>query len=313
MSATTRPGRAESTTTRSARKIASCTEWVTRRIVAGVRVGDREQLEVEPLAGQLVEGAERLVEQQHRGLEHEASGRARRAGACRRRARLGTWVAAPSSPTVRRSVCDTGVPRFGSVDAGELERVGDVRRVVRHGRSRGSWNTRPMRGFGPSIGRPSRVAAPRSGASRPAMTRSSVDLPLPFGPISATIWPGSTTRSTPSSATQPLGAAGRERHGDVAQLDPAGRLGCRSHAGLGVHAAAAAREHRRDRRDAARRMPRTRGRRSAARSGSGSNRRSIAVIARIAAGRSGMRARRRPRQRSPRRPRPSRAPAAPRR
>src|SRR5436305_6562648 len=44
--------------------------------------------------------------------------------------------------------------------------------------------------------------SPASGTSRPAMTRSSVDLPLPLGPSSAVSDPLATSIETPSSATK---------------------------------------------------------------------------------------------------------------
>ncbi len=66
ISATTRPGRGESTATRSARKSASSTSWVTSSTVRG---SSRERAG-EPVlhrgAGDRVERAEGLVEQQHR-------------------------------------------------------------------------------------------------------------------------------------------------------------------------------------------------------------------------------------------------------
>ena len=48
--------------------------WVTSTIVVAVRAPEPQQLEVEPLAGQGVERAERLVEQQHPRLEGEGPG-----------------------------------------------------------------------------------------------------------------------------------------------------------------------------------------------------------------------------------------------
>ena len=48
--------------------------WVTITIVVAGPLPEPQQLEVEPLAGQRVERAERLVEQQHLGLERERPG-----------------------------------------------------------------------------------------------------------------------------------------------------------------------------------------------------------------------------------------------
>ena len=47
--------------------------WVTRTIVVAGALPQPKQLEVEPLPGQRVEGAERLVEQEHLGLERECA------------------------------------------------------------------------------------------------------------------------------------------------------------------------------------------------------------------------------------------------
>ena len=52
------------TITRLERKTASGTEWVTNSPAKGSRHEQREQLVVEALAGDLVEGAERLVEEE---------------------------------------------------------------------------------------------------------------------------------------------------------------------------------------------------------------------------------------------------------
>ena len=48
--------------------------WVTSTIVGRGPLPEAQQLEVEALAGQRVERAERLVEQQHLGLEGERAG-----------------------------------------------------------------------------------------------------------------------------------------------------------------------------------------------------------------------------------------------
>ena len=48
--------------------------WVTITMVGRGALPEPQQLEVEPLAGQRVEGAERLVEQQDLRLERERAG-----------------------------------------------------------------------------------------------------------------------------------------------------------------------------------------------------------------------------------------------
>ena len=50
---------------------------------------------------------------------------------------------------------------------------------------------------------PSMVMVPAVGASRPEMTRSSVVLPAPLEPITATASPASTFMETPNSAWKP--------------------------------------------------------------------------------------------------------------
>ena len=99
----------------------------------------------------------------------------------------------------------------------------------RHGRRRGSWKTRPIRGSGPSIGAPSRRASPASGRSRPAMTRRSVDLPLPLGPMRATMPPPGTSRSMPSRTGRRAAVATRERQPDA--VAARGRRVAARHAG----------------------------------------------------------------------------------
>ena len=72
--------------------------------------------------------------------------------------------------------------------------------TLRHARRRGSWNTRPTDESGPATGRPSIATEPVSGAMSPARTRSSVLLPQPLGPMSATTSRGATSSERCSSA-----------------------------------------------------------------------------------------------------------------
>ena len=62
------------TTTRDDRKTASGIEWVTNTTVIPVCSQIAQDLLVHPLAGHLVERAERLVHQQDRRLEGEGTG-----------------------------------------------------------------------------------------------------------------------------------------------------------------------------------------------------------------------------------------------
>ena len=75
----------------------------------------------------------------------------------------------------------------------------------------GSWNTSPTRAASwatvrPAASTPSTSTRPDVGRSSPFRCRTSVVLPLPFCPTSATRSPGPIRRSTPSSArTSPSG------------------------------------------------------------------------------------------------------------
>ena len=69
-----RPGRALMTTTRDERKTASGIEWVTKTTVVPGPLPDPQHLGVHPLAGHLVERAERLVHQQDGRLEGQRPG-----------------------------------------------------------------------------------------------------------------------------------------------------------------------------------------------------------------------------------------------
>ena len=68
-----RPGRADMTTTRSARKIASEIECVTKAIVLRGLHPDFLDQQIHFVAREGVEGAERLIHQQHGGVDREAS------------------------------------------------------------------------------------------------------------------------------------------------------------------------------------------------------------------------------------------------
>jgi len=65
---------------------------------------------------------------------------------------------------------------------------------VSHGSSEWFWNTTPRSGPGPAISRPAQICTPLVGWSRPATRLSSVDLPQPEWPISATNSPSAIVR-----------------------------------------------------------------------------------------------------------------------
>jgi hypothetical protein len=54
-----------------------------------------------------------------------------------------------------------------------------------------------LSGRSPSMLSPSKVIEPLQGLISPEVALSSVDLPVPFPPSSATIWPRSTLRLAP--------------------------------------------------------------------------------------------------------------------
>ena len=68
------------------------------------------------------------------------------------------------------------------------------------GTSERPWATSRSAGW-PAMAESRKRIAPRLGRTNPAMLRIRVDLPAPFGPITATISPGSTAMETPRSAT----------------------------------------------------------------------------------------------------------------
>ena len=77
----------------------------------------------------------------------------------------------------------------------------------RCGKSAPCWKTMPILRRSGSTHSPSSATVrppmrtrPASGRSKPAIMRSSVVLPEPLGPSSATIWPWSTRREAPSTA-----------------------------------------------------------------------------------------------------------------
>ena len=217
-SAMMRPGRGLITATTSARNTAS-DDRVGDQQGGGRPLGpDPLQLEVEALAGHLVERAERLVEQQDLGVDHQGPGDGHPlAHAARQLGRAGPW-SKPSRPTSgirssiswsdfcrpltsrgRRMLLVTDPPRQqGRV----LE--GDAELVVAPGQlaARSPWTS----------------ASPEVGVSRSARIRRMVDLPQPDGPSRATKAPAGAAKSTWSSAVTDL-APDPELLGQVVQRD----------------------------------------------------------------------------------------------
>ena len=142
-----------------------------------------------------VEVGERLVEQQHPRLRRQGPGE-----------RDPLLLAAGEGG--RAAVAEPGEADHGQ---GGLDPAPGARAAARSrrsgrrscGKSAQSWNTMPTRRRSggtcrpePATTRPPMRTSPPSSRSRPAMLRSSVVLPQPLGPSSATTDPGSTRRST---------------------------------------------------------------------------------------------------------------------
>ena len=85
-----------------------------------------QQLQVEPLAAQRIERAERLVEEQHLGLEREGAGERDPLTRSRRRARRADCPVTPGSSDDEVLELGQALRAAGGRPAGELERVRDV-------------------------------------------------------------------------------------------------------------------------------------------------------------------------------------------
>ena len=165
------------------------------------RFPETQQLHVEPVARQRVERAEGLVEQQDGRIQRERPCDSRRAGASRRTAGAGGRARTRSS---RRDLESSSRPRSRDGRAPSRPAPAETQTLsssVRHGSRRGSWKTRPTRGSGPATGVPWMSTLPSSGLRRPEIRRSSVLLPDPFGPTTATTGPAGTPKDTPSRTT----------------------------------------------------------------------------------------------------------------
>ena len=99
------PGRGVITSTRVERKTASSTECVMKSPANCSAEEQPHQLLLQPLAQQLVDGRERLVEEQQRRAGSRAPAPAPRASACRPRAGAGGASSKPVSPTRSSASC----------------------------------------------------------------------------------------------------------------------------------------------------------------------------------------------------------------
>ena len=127
---------------------------------------ESEELDVEALPGQGVERAERLVEEEDRRVEGERPGQ-RDPLAHPAREMVGSGAGEPVETDQLEQLVAACLARLAGA-AGQLERVGDVVELSRQGRSRGSWNTKPTAGSGPTTGRPSTSTIPAVRGQQPA-------------------------------------------------------------------------------------------------------------------------------------------------
>ena len=156
----------------------SNTEWVTKTTVTRSALPELEQIGVQAVARDLVEGGERLVHQQQPRLRSPGRGRSTRASSCRptaraaRRARSPPARHAPSAsaaaPRARPSPCRCSFSGNATLAS-----------AVAHGIRVGSWKTKPRSALPVSA---DQSIVPALGSARPAIRRSNVDLPQPDGP-----------------------------------------------------------------------------------------------------------------------------------
>ena len=152
---------------------------------------------VHPDAGQRVERAERLVEQQQRGLAHERPGQ-------RGALRLATGEGlGPVARVVGEADLGRAPARRGHGCRVRRSPSTTLSSTFAHGSSRASWN--------PTARRSGTRISPVTAGSRPARARRNVLLPEPLRPSSATNSPGRMSRSMPRSTVAIAEAARRRR------------------------------------------------------------------------------------------------------
>ena len=150
-----------------------------------------EQQRAHAQPGKRVQRAERFVEQQQFRLGRPAPAPAKPVAPDRRTASSGQASARSASPTsasalsARAETLRLRAACFGS------GRMPTLVRTSRHGNSRGSWKA--------SAGAPATARSPVWSVDSPASTRSTVDLPEPLRPMSATISPLPTRTDTSTS------------------------------------------------------------------------------------------------------------------
>ena len=218
----TRPGRGVMTTIRSARRTASGTLCVTRITVRGRSSQSACSSASNVSRRQRVERAERLVQQQHRRVADQGPGQRRRAAPSRRTARAaaGRRLRQPDprqrlAGALRRSSAATPAEPSGSATLSSVDR---------HGRGAAAGRRCPPARHPGAARRRRPSTAPASGRSRPAISRSSVLLPQPFGPMTTVNEPAATLEAEAAErSTAPSRADKAQR--DIVELRPAGRWG----------------------------------------------------------------------------------------
>ena len=161
-----------------------------------------EQIGAQGFGGQHVEGRKRFVHQQDLRLHDQ---------------RAGETDALPHAAGEL-----LGIGRFEAVESDDVDRLQralarlverhalraradlDVVEHGSHGNSAKLWNTMATPSAGPSTGSPPMLTWPSVGRDRPEMIRSSVDLPHPERPSSATISPSRRPSETLSSTGAPI-------------------------------------------------------------------------------------------------------------
>ena len=191
----------------------------TRRAGLGA---DAQQLGLHVLAGHLVEGAERLVHQQQRRVGGERPGDGDPLLHAARQ--LPRPVVGEVAELDELEHLERPLAPLGLVPALQLERQLDVLGdacASRTGRPAGTPCRSPGRGGPGAAGLPLTMTSPVVGSMRLAMSRSSVDLPQPDGPISDTNSPGATVRSMSTSASTWFGRARVEDLADASSTTTA--------------------------------------------------------------------------------------------
>ena len=162
----------------------------------------RQEIAVEPEAGDLVERRERLVHQQHLRLgDQRARDRHPHLHAAGQFARIGLREIGEADARSAASMRPALRPRRRRASRNGSR---TLPRTVAHGIRVGSWNTKPIPGCAAPPCRDIRTVPVAGCAQARRSMRSAVDLPQPEGPSSDRNSPSRTARSRPSSATTPL-------------------------------------------------------------------------------------------------------------